>query len=109
MKRHYAYSRRVLDKAPPRPILIPDELDGAGLRPATFRLLCHLVRHGACQTSGAWRSVNNMAVHCGIDPKRVKLGLRQLIEAGWMTRISRPGYASIYYVTIPQTSKRWWS
>jgi hypothetical protein len=91
--------------ATPPPIIIPAELDDAGLSPAAFRILCHLIRRGAAQESGAWGSVKNMASLCKMDLERVKISLKDLIESGWIERISRPGFTSIYRL-LPQAEKQ---
>jgi hypothetical protein len=91
--------------ATPPPIIIPAELDDAGLSPAAFRILCHLIRRGAAQESGAWGSVKNMATLCKMDLERVKISLKDLIEFGWIERISRPGFTSIYRL-LPQAGKQ---
>jgi hypothetical protein len=91
--------------ATPPPIIIPAELDDAGLSPAAFRILCHLIRRGAAQESGAWGSVKNMATLCKMDLERVKISLKDLIESGWIERISRPGFTSIYRL-LPQSGKQ---
>ena len=82
-------------------------LDDADLSPAAFRLLCHLVRRGASQEAGAWGSIEGMAKTCRMDVRRVKNTLRELIEAGWITRTSRPGFTSIYrLITQAQNQPR---
>jgi hypothetical protein len=82
--------------ATPPPIIIPAELDDADLTPAAFRVLCHLVRRGAAQERGAWGSIEGMAKSCRMADKPLKIALRQLIDSGWITRTSRPGFTSIY-------------
>ena len=83
--------------ATPPPIIIPAELDDAGLSFAAFRVLGHLSRRGAGQ-QGAWGSIKGMADTIGCDSKTIVNAIAELLETGWITRTSRPGITSLYQI-----------
>jgi hypothetical protein len=65
-----------------------------------------LHRHGHGSDEGAWASVATLARECHMDPKAVKTALRWLVGHGWVTRVSRSGRTSAYFVRVDSAPAR---
>ncbi len=69
---------------------VPSELDDAGLKPAQFRVLCHLWRRGETFSNTA-----TIAKVCRLKRNTVFEVLSDLEKAGLIRRTSRPGQTTL--------------
>jgi DNA-binding transcriptional ArsR family regulator len=83
------------DKDPP-PIIIPAWLDDAGLRPASFRVLCRVARRDG--KDGCFESIPLMAKGCRLKESTVREALKDLIEAGLIEANRRDGETTVHRI-----------
>jgi hypothetical protein len=72
---------------------IHGNLDDFGLRPHTFRVLCHVARRGQC-----FASIASIANTCRINADTVRKALKLLVQAKLLNVQYRKGQTNIYKV-----------
>ena len=72
---------------------IHGNLDDFGLRPHTFRVLCHVARRGQC-----FASIASIANTCRINADTVRKALKLLVQAKLLNVQYRKGQTNIYEV-----------
>lgn len=94
---------------PPRShlVFIHSTLDDLGLKPAVFRVYCHLARRanaGGALDGVAWPAVAGMAEVCRLHPQTVRQALRSLTSLRMITATVRSGRTTEYRLAHPS---RW--
>ena len=92
-------------KRPPPPLIVPGDIDDAGLTPKQFRVLCHIARR--CGKDGqCYATVENMAKFCCIRPAAVRASLRVLVHIGFISRKDIPGRTSVFRIVSNSAERK---
>ncbi len=79
------------------PLIVPADVDDAGLTPHQFRVLCHVARR--CGKDGmCYSSIETMAKVCRIRPKTVRASLSILVDRGLLSRKDISGKTSEFRI-----------
>lgn len=79
-------------------LFVHSTLDDAGLDPESFRVLAHIARR-ADGSGVAFPSIKSAAKTCRLNKDTVARRLRDLVAAGWLERITRPGLPTGFRIT----------
>ena len=81
-------------------LFVHSSLDDAGLDLPSFRILAHLARR-ADGNGIAFPSMKSVAKICRINKDTVAKKLRELVKAGWLRRVKRPGLSTGFVLQEP--------
>ena len=90
---------RGVQALPGRPIFVHSTLDELGLSPSVFRVYAHLARRDGIE--GAWPAVGTIGEVCRLHPQTVRKAIRELLERGMLVAEIRPGFTTVYRLTLP--------
>ena len=90
---------REVQALPGRPIFVHSTLDELGLSPSVFRVYAHLARRDGIE--GAWPAVGTIGEVCRLHPQTVRKAIRELLERGMLVAEIRPGFTTVYRLTLP--------
>jgi predicted transcriptional regulator len=83
---------------------IPAWLDDAGLSPAEFRVLCHLIRRADNKTGIAWPSYASMTESLAMSKSTINRSIASLEKRGLLAKTGKPFGGSCRYRVLPIVS-----